>query len=297
MQNNTAKVPGNSSISTSIYDYDSSKAQGVYSEHNDEYASTIYPSYERIPYPSYDTHLIPGYYNSEDYSNTSRSILIGLGLEDQTTGISGIYSNLNDNTSLSLNEPFYRPNNPMTKNLNFSSIEYPNLTRTRAPVMTNLSTPSDLSTADPNLFPSINSFNPRAPIMTNLSTPSNLSTADPNLYPSTDYENISLSSVDYPLPANVSMSPKDFINPYNCINSQNMNNKLVNGGLHTNSVLQRAKETVIENFHNKGYSSKIFVKEDSKGRFELSFEFLDKNLTKLKKVSVKYYDVSKRHIY
>jgi hypothetical protein len=81
----------------------------------------------------------------------------------------------------------------------------PNFGNLRAPNPSNLSTPSDLSVADPAMFPrpltihrAPSPSNLRAPNPSNLSTPSDLSIADPGMFPrSINYASRNEASISY----------------------------------------------------------------------------------------------------
>jgi hypothetical protein len=75
------------------------------------------------------------------------------------------------------------------------------------PRPSNLSTPSNLSSPDPNLFPELPISAPSAPRPSNLSTPSNLSSADPNFFPE-----LPTSLPSAPRPSNLS-TPSNLSSP------------------------------------------------------------------------------------
>jgi hypothetical protein len=320
--------PANNNTSTSINETISDKTSQI-SQYSSRDLSTLYPSYNNIPRPSY----LGNSYNS--LSQNYGDIQIGINpqdiissrtrnpmIRDSAFG-SVVYSmpgtprlsNLSTPSNLSGNAPFnyndYIPSAPRPSNLSTPSNlsgEVPFRNRPTAPRPSNLSTPSNLSEANSGLFPKLSYKEvPKTPQFDNLSTPSDLSVVNPNLLfrplnpePQSDtlgdmqsYTVAGFSGENYYTPAGVPEPMPNNFNPYN----QNVTMNSNRGYFPTPEEFAEIRYKIIDKYHNNGHSSKIvLLKENSNGKFELNFDFVDVGFTKLKKVYIKYHDVSKRKL-
>jgi hypothetical protein len=263
--------------------------------------STVYPSYENVARPSY---LGTSYSNISDMYPR---ITVGMNVQDMPK--TPRLSNLSTPSNLSGEVPFNNtyilpgttyeiPGAPRPSNLSTPSnlsgeapFNYNYNTVPNTPRYSNLSTPSDLSSANSGLFPHLNTYG--------------LSELDPNLIPrplnplvKTPVFRESIIPVNtYTMPHGVPTPMPDNYNPYN----YNPFNQMVptnrNDIYPTSSQYSEMRHQIIDRFHKNGFSSKIvLLRDDDKGRFELNFDFVDRSFTKLKRVYIKFHDVSKRKI-
>jgi hypothetical protein len=328
--------PVNNNTSSSINETISDKRSQT-SQYSNRDLSTLYPSYNNIPRPSY----LGNSYNSlsQNYgdieiginpydlngSRTSNPILRDNAFGSVVYSMPGTprLSNLSTPSGLSeANSGLFPtlstrevPKTPQFDSLSISSGLseanpglFPKLsTRPIAPRPSNLTTPSSLSEANSQVFPKLNYREvPKTPQFDNLSTSSGLSEVNPNLFfrplnpvsknatfgNTQSYPVSGFNGDNYYTPAGVPGPMPDNFNPYNQVVTTNSNRDY----FPTAEEFAQFRYKIIDRYNNNGLSSKIVLLENSKGKFELNFDFMDLDFTKLKKVCIKYHDLSKRKL-